>query len=55
MIFSIGFILFVTGFFWYRGSPTYGDWRDTAQFLLQVVGFILVCISLLTLAVRYLP
>ena len=31
------------------------DFANAAQFLLQVVGFILVCISLLTLAVRYLP
>jgi multisubunit Na+/H+ antiporter MnhB subunit len=55
MIFSIGFVLFAIGYTWYQGSPNYGDWRDTVQFILQVVGAILLCISLLTLAVKYLP
>lgn len=55
MIFAIGSVLFVIGYFWYRGSPTYGDWRDTAQFGLQVIGFILMMISLLILSVKYLP
>jgi hypothetical protein len=55
MIFSIGFVLFAIGNLWYRGSPNYGDWRDTVQFALQVVGAVLLSVSLLTLAVRYLP
>jgi hypothetical protein len=55
MIFSIGFVLFAIGYLWYQGSPNYGDWRDTAQFGLQAVGSILLCFSLLTLAVKYLP
>ena len=55
MIFGIGFVLFAIGYFWYRGSPNYGDWRDTIQFLLQLSGAILMSISLLILSVRYLP
>ena len=55
MIFAIGSVLFSIGYFWYRGSPNYGDWRDSVQFMFQVIGFILMMISLLILSVKYLP
>ena len=38
MIFAIGSVLFAIGYVWYRGSPNYGDWRDTLQFFMQVIG-----------------
>jgi multisubunit Na+/H+ antiporter MnhB subunit len=55
MIFTIGTILFLIGYIWYRGVEYSKDWRDTVQFILMVVGASLVSFSLLTLAWRYLP
>lgn len=55
MIFTIGAILFLIGYVWYRGVEYTKDWRDTVQFVLMVIGALLVTISLLSLAWRYLP
>jgi hypothetical protein len=55
MIFSIGVFLFLVGHYWYVGSETYGDWRDSAQLGMKVVGITMVFGSLATIAVRYLP
>lgn len=55
MIFSIGVLLFLAGYIWYRGTEYSKDWRDTIQFVLMVFGSTLVTSSLLILAWKYLP
>lgn len=55
MIFTIGTILFLIGYLWYRQTEYSKDWRDAAQFIMIVVGLGLVTTSLLILAWRYLP
>jgi multisubunit Na+/H+ antiporter MnhB subunit len=55
MIFTFGFILLLIGYIWYRQTEYSKDWRDAVQFALMAIGSLAVLISLLTLAVRYLP
>ena len=55
MIFSIGAILFLIGYVWYRQSEYSKDWRDAVQFGLIAFGSLLMAISLLILTWRYLP
>ena len=55
MIFSIGAVLFLIGYLWYRESVAYKDWRDTVQFLMIVIGLGCMTVSLLILALQYLP
>lgn len=55
MIFTIGTILFLIGYLWYRQVEYSKDWKDFAQFALMVIGSGCVLVSLLILAVKYLP
>jgi|CryBogDrversion2_1035201.scaffolds.fasta_scaffold615544_1 hypothetical protein len=55
MIFTIGAILFTIGELWFRGAEYYDDWRDVFQLALRVGGALLVMVSLLILAWKYLP
>lgn len=55
MIFTVGAVLFLLGYLWYRQAEFYEDWRDAAQFLMLVFGIGLMSISLLILAWQYLP
>lgn len=55
MIFTIGAVLFLFGYLWYRQTEYYGDWRDAAQFGMLVFGIGFMSLSLLTLAWQYLP
>lgn len=55
MIFTIGSILFIIGYVWYRSTEYSRDWKDKAQFILISSGLTLVTLSLLILAWKYLP
>ena len=55
MIFTIGAVLFVLGYFWYYNSEYSKDWRDFAQFSMMLIGSSMVITSLLILAWKYLP
>lgn len=55
MIFTIGTILFLIGYGWYFQTEYTKDWKDGIQFILMVIGSVLVLFSLLSLAWRYLP
>ena len=55
MIFTVGAVAFLLGYFWYRQAEFYNDWRDAAQFLLIVGGLALMSTSLLIIAWAWLP
>jgi hypothetical protein len=55
MIFTIGAVLFLIGYLWYRESVAYKDWRDSVQFLMIVIGLGCMATSILILAWYYLP
>jgi RsiW-degrading membrane proteinase PrsW (M82 family) len=55
MIFTIGAILALLGYFWYRQTEYAKDWRDVAVFLMITIGLALMSTSVLILAWRYLP
>ena len=55
MIFTIGAVLFLIGYLWYRQAEYYADWRDAVQFCMLVFGIGLMSTSLLILAWKYLP
>jgi hypothetical protein len=55
MIFSIGAVLFLLGYFWYTQTEYAKDWRDVAVFFMIICGLALMSTSLLILAWKYLP
>jgi len=55
MIFTIGAVLALLGYFWFRQTEYAKDWRDIAVFLMITIGLTLMSTSLLILAWRYLP
>jgi multisubunit Na+/H+ antiporter MnhB subunit len=55
MIFTVGAVLFLLGYLWYRQAEFYSDWRDAVQFLMIILGLGLMSISLLSIAWIWLP
>jgi hypothetical protein len=55
MIFTVGAVLFLLGYLWYRQAEFYSDWRDAAQFLMILLGLGLMSFSLLSIAWVWLP